>query len=598
MYKKTVSIAPQHSDQDYKYMVADTSRNRLYVLCDNLLFSQRSTVAVIDLSSNMIIDEIPLGFNGGVFMAIDSSNANLYILCSQVVDPSAEVVVTGKLFKFVIGTQTLTNIDISGITPQRLYLNESEDKLYIAGDDELQVLTLSTLADAASYKVNGFYYGETYIPPASTTTTTFAPPLGGFSHVFVTNSTPTGDINKIDASAKTKTVINVDAYPEDIARRNNGDLYIADRSSNDITVLDAVAGTTTTLTLPAGSSICSLDIDQDNGMLFAADSGNDKVYVINLANSTIINEFKSFDFPVKLIHDDVSNTIIVAHMETGIITFYDSSDLTHFDYDIGSRPYDMTFDEVGRCLYVSTDIDRIVKIDISDVKIHNYVRSTFEFEFFSPEKLLVDSSTNTLYVTAPNDLIYVLDLETTRMIKTIKVGESPSGLSLDQASKRLYVSNMRSNSISVISTESNTVIDTISDVGGVPVDIQVAIPVTTTTAAPSPPTVDVTLTIGSGQNLASSVNPNYLVFYGEVGDELQFATTSVSNSNESEDVLIFLNASAADPINRVTLAPEYISNETPFIITLASNSTAYTSDFGEGSVVTFNGSSFRRINLS
>ena len=117
---------------------------------------------------------------------------------------------------------------------------------------------------------------------------------------------------------------------------------------------------------------------------------------------------------------------------------------------------------------------------------------------------------------------------------------------------------MRSNSISVISTESNTVIDTISDVGGVPVDIQVAIPVTTTTAAPSPPTVDVTLTIGSGQNLASSVNPNYLVFYGEVGDELQFATTSVSNSNESEDVLIFLNASAADPINRVTLAPEYI----------------------------------------
>ena len=79
---------------------------------------------------------------------------------------------------------------------------------------------------------------------------------------------------------------------------------------------------------------------------------------------------------------------------------------------------------------------------------------------------------------------------------------------------------------------------------------------------------------------------------------MQFATTSVSNSNESEDVLIFLNASAADPINRVTLAPEYISNETPFIITLASNSTAYTSDFGEGSVVTFNGSSFRRINLS
>ena len=163
MYKKTVSIAPQYSDQDYKYMVADTSRNRLYVLCDNLLLSQRSTVAVIDLSSNMIIDEIPLGFNGGVFMAIDSSNTNLYILCSQVVDPSAEVVVTGKLFKFVIGTQTLTNIDISGITPQRLYLNESEDKLYIAGDDELQVLTLSTLADAASYKVNGFYYGETYI---------------------------------------------------------------------------------------------------------------------------------------------------------------------------------------------------------------------------------------------------------------------------------------------------------------------------------------------------------------------------------------------------------------------------------------------------
>ena len=600
MYTKTVSMSLQRSGQTYKHIVVDTSRNRLYALCDHSTDKSSCTIEVVNLSSNVVVDEIVLDTLGARHMVIDSAQDTIYVLCHDPVDETADVIVTGKLFKFVISSQTLTSVDINTIYSKSIYLNESEDKLYIFGEDNLQLLTLSTLAYVSDHKILGFEYGETYIPPAATTTTTFAPSLGEYSHLFVTNNTPDGDINKVNISSESKTVINIDAYPQDIAVGGYGELYIADSSSNDITVLNATTGgIANSITLPAGSIACSLDIDVDNNMLFVADSGNDKIYIISLATHNIINEFDSEDFPVKLIHDEVSNTIIVAHMETGVLSFYDSNDLTGFNVNIGMKPYDMTFDAVGRCLYVSADSsNRIIKVDISDIKIHNYVDFSSIFDIFSPEKLLVDSSTNTLYVAAAKDLIYVLDLNTSIILKTITVGDSPSALSLDPVAKRLYVSNIRSNSISVISTESNTVIDTISSVGGVPIDIQVALPVTTTTSTTTAPSVDVTLTIASGENLASSINPNYVVFYGEVGDQLQFATTSVSNSNTSEDILIFLNSAATTPINRVTLAPEYISNSTPFIITLASNSTSYTSDFGEGSVVTFNGSSFRRINLS
>ena len=58
MYTKTVSMSLQRSGQTYKHIVVDTSRNRLYALCDHSTDKSSCTIEVVDLSSNVVVDEI------------------------------------------------------------------------------------------------------------------------------------------------------------------------------------------------------------------------------------------------------------------------------------------------------------------------------------------------------------------------------------------------------------------------------------------------------------------------------------------------------------------------------------------------------------
>ena len=109
-------------------------------------------------------------------------------------------------------------------------------------------------------------------------------------------------------------------------------------------------------------------------------------------------------------------------------------------------------------------------------------------------------------------------------------------------------------------------------------------PTTTTTVAP----VDVTLTIPDP--VAPDIN-NYVVFYGNIGDELEYQDISpVNNTNDISEVVIFISGSVT---NRITLPTEYVTNNSVFYLTV--NSTQYTSSFGSGSLSS-NGN-YRRIDL-
>src|SRR5512144_1744599 len=60
-----------------------------------------------------------------------------------------------------------------------------------------------------------------------------------------------------------------------------------------------------------------------------------------------------------------------------------------------------------------------------------------------------------------SDEVSVIDTATDRVIATVKVGQRPRGIVVAPDGKRVYVSNGNSNDLSVIDAATNTVIETI-----------------------------------------------------------------------------------------------------------------------------------------
>ena len=81
----------------------------------------------------------------------------------------------------------------------------------------------------------------------------------------------------------------------------------------------------------------------------------------------------------------------------------------------------------------------------------------------TPEGVAVDSSTGIAYVTnRGDDSVSVISTATNTVTATIPVGDGPDGVALDAAAGTAYVANNLAGTVSVISTASNTVTGTVS----------------------------------------------------------------------------------------------------------------------------------------
>jgi YVTN family beta-propeller protein len=80
----------------------------------------------------------------------------------------------------------------------------------------------------------------------------------------------------------------------------------------------------------------------------------------------------------------------------------------------------------------------------------------------NPWYIAVNAPANRIYVTCAGDnSVSVIDTRNNTLIDTIKVGSSPRGIAIDPAGKRAYVANKLDHSVSVIDLSTHTVIDTI-----------------------------------------------------------------------------------------------------------------------------------------
>lgn len=223
----------------------------------------------------------------------------------------------------------------------------------------------------------------------------------------------------IIVDGKTNTVeatISTPSYPRGIAVDESANtVYISNYLANSLTVLNG-ATNAITATIPVGNGPSGV----------AVDSATHLVYVANFLDGTV----------------SVISTQTAAVVAT---------------VPVGFRPAAAAVNSTAGLVYIANSGDQVTSSDDGTVSViaeqTNRVVNVWTAGK-GPTALAFDQSNNCLYVAnfsdVPTSTVTVLDAISGTIRSTISVGVEPNGIVLDGATQTLYVSNLRSENISVI----------------------------------------------------------------------------------------------------------------------------------------------------
>jgi YVTN family beta-propeller protein len=213
-----------------------------------------------------------------------------------------------------------------------------------------------------------------------------------------------------------------------------------------------------------------------NGTLYFADTGDNKVAVINTANLDEDNYSNPTETLIQVGQDpegvaatpDGSQVWVAdtgpqtgGRSLAGISVISTASDAVTATLPLPSDPRAIAFSPSGATAYVTTS-DGVFVIDTATLQVVTVIHG-----LGNPEDVTVSPDGKTVYVTnTVQGVVAVIRAATSTVTGTIKVGELPWQLVLSADGGTLYVANGDSNSVSVISTKSDTVTNTIPDAGG------------------------------------------------------------------------------------------------------------------------------------
>jgi YVTN family beta-propeller protein len=244
--------------------------------------------------------------------------------------------------------------------------------------------------------------------------------------------------------------------------------YVSSTPFNNIEVIDKTNNT----------SYLSISTGQIGPQGMALDTLNNNIYITYYNSSTIvvldgdtnspITTIIGAGGPVGICFDSINNQMYVTNFNTANVSVINTlTNTITSTISVGNAPFNPSFDPtMGRVFVPNANDNTMSVIDV----FTNTVISTVSFAGLPgslyPRTCKVNTLNNTVYVALQNsDLIVPVNTITLATGSTISVGSSPYDMTID-SSNRLYVTNSSDSTISVINTTTNTVVKTISSIGG------------------------------------------------------------------------------------------------------------------------------------
>ncbi|MFD2444382.1 YncE family protein [Bacillus sp. CGMCC 1.16607] len=293
-------------------------------------------------------------------------------------------------------------------------------------------INASTNEVVDTIKVDGAVHNVQVSPDGKTLGATVVPEMGHGSHdedsmemkgkaLFF--DTATNDLLKS---------IEVGNHPAHIVFTENGKYaVVTNNEDNDLSIIDTESFTLVE-TVETGKGPHGFRISTDSQKAYIANMGEDTISVINLEEMKEEKKIKLGSTPV--------TTGITSDGKTLLVTLYAENMLA----------------------IVDLATDHVKKVEVGKGPAQVYVDGNNQFAYVANQGTEDEPSTS----------VSVIDLGSMKVKTSIETGKGAHGVVTSPDSKRLYVTNMFENTVTVINTEQNKVIDKI-DVGEIPNGISI-----------------------------------------------------------------------------------------------------------------------------
>ncbi|WP_282155995.1 YncE family protein [Cytobacillus gottheilii] len=314
-------------------------------------------------------------------------------------------------------------------------VDEQADQYYFTANEGGSISKIDAASNTivSKIEVEGSVHNVQVSPDGKTIGATVVPSMGGHSGGHSEEMTMTGKAIFYDIeSDELIKEVEVGNHPAHIVFTENGKFaVVTNNEDNNISVIDTESYTVVK-TIDTGKGPHGFRISPDSQIAYIANMGEDTVSVVNLDTMTEEKRIKVGTAPV--------TTGITSDGKTLVATLNGENALA----------------------LVDLETEKVGKVEVGVGPAQVYIEANDQFAYIA----------NQGTEETPSNSATVVDLSEKKVTATIETGKGSHGVVVSPDSKRVYVTNMFEDTVSVIDTDKNKVIETI-EVKGVPNGISI-----------------------------------------------------------------------------------------------------------------------------
>jgi YVTN family beta-propeller protein len=248
--------------------------------------------------------------------------------------------------------------------------------------------------------------------------------------------------------------------PNGLGTLGGGFLYVGNAKSNSVSVIDLTTNAIIK-NITVGKSPHDIKISDDQQTVYTTDMDSGTVSIINATSNTLINQIQTGGN--RAIHGIAifNDTLYVGDVYGGKVLVIRDGQIKN-EIKVGSGPEYIEISPDGKFLYVANLWSPISVVDVAQNKVIKEIDSGI-----TPHGLsFTDDGSRLFIVNMKSNTLSVIDATTHEVIKTISVGNSPEYVALTPDEGFAIVTNLGSDTVSIVDAKALQVVKEIP-IGGV-----------------------------------------------------------------------------------------------------------------------------------
>ncbi len=301
-----------------------------------------------------------------------------------------------------------------------------------------------------------------------TSTITVVPTVKTSKYAYIPNYN-SNTVSVIDlANNNVIAIIAVGSQPTGVAITPDGSkVYITNQFSNNISVISTVTNSVIA-TFTVGATPTGIVVTPNGNKIYVSINGGNQIAEINPSTNSVVNYFDCHGTrPYNLtVTPDGTKLYVTCRTSDNVSVFntVDNSFVTTIA--VGARPWGIRVKPSGNFVYVTSENSNNISVINTST---NLVTSTINVGGL-PSSLCFSPDGSKLYVAHQSNDLYVINTASNSVTNTILVGGYSTGVSINADGTLIYVSNTTNNVVNVISTVSNSILQSVS-VGNFPISL-------------------------------------------------------------------------------------------------------------------------------